>query len=77
MPTRFQAHLEKFITLSPEEFSEVQKYGRVLKVKKKENLLVEGQICKQHYFVLQGCLRKFFIKDSGVEQTTEFAIDNW
>jgi CRP-like cAMP-binding protein len=46
-------------------------------VRKKENLLVEGQICKYHYFVLNGCLRKFFINEKGNEQTTEFAIENW
>jgi CRP-like cAMP-binding protein len=46
-------------------------------VRKKENLLVEGQICKYHYFVLSGCLRKFFVNEKGNEQTTEFAIENW
>ena len=45
--------------------------------RKKENLLVEGQICKSHYFVLNGCLRKFFVNEKGIEQTTEFAIENW
>jgi CRP-like cAMP-binding protein len=29
------------------------------------------------YFVVKGCLRKFFTNEKGVEQTTEFAIENW
>ena len=26
---------------------------------------------------MEGCLRKFFINEKGIEQTTEFAIENW
>lgn len=37
----------------------------------------EGEICRHHYFVLQGLLRKFFINEKGAEQTTEFAIETW
>ena len=39
--------------------------------------MTEGKICKYHFFVLNGCLRKFFINEKGIEQTTEFAIENW
>ncbi|GEO07025.1 cyclic nucleotide-binding protein [Adhaeribacter aerolatus] len=77
MSAVFKNHLDKFITISPEEFADVCGYFEQVRVPKKENLLTAGQICKHHYFVLKGCLRKFFINDKGVEQTTEFAIENW
>lgn len=73
----FKNHLRKFIEVSEEEFISILAFFQVKNVKKKENLLVEGQICKSHYFVLKGCLRKFFINEKGIEQTTEFAIENW
>jgi CRP-like cAMP-binding protein len=73
----FKEHLEKFIEIENEEFLDILAFFQIKKVKKKENLLVEGQICKSHYFVLNGCLRKFFINGKGIEQTTEFAIENW
>ena len=73
----FKSHLEKFIEINEEEFAGILPFFQVKKVRKKENLLVEGQICKSHYFVLKGCLRKFFINKKGIEQTTEFAIENW
>ncbi|MEJ8844460.1 Crp/Fnr family transcriptional regulator [Lacibacter sp. H375] len=73
----FRSHLEKFIELNEAEFVGISSFFKVANFKKKENLLVEGQICKSHYFVLKGCLRKFFINEKGVEQTTEFAIENW
>jgi CRP-like cAMP-binding protein len=73
----FKAHLKKFIEITDDEFSAILSFFRIIKVKKKENLLVEGEICKSNYFVLEGCLRKFFINEKGMEQTTEFAIENW
>lgn len=73
----FKAHLKKFITISEEEFESVFSHFEVLEVKKKQNLLSETEIGKFKYFVVQGCLRKFFINEKGVEQTTEFAIENW
>lgn len=73
----FKNHLEKFIVIDEREFSDILAFFQIKKVKKKENLLIEGQVCKSHYFVLNGCLRKFFINAKGMEQTTEFAIETW
>lgn len=70
-------HFQKFIEIEEEEFSEIIRYFRMESLKKKENLLVEGEVCKANYFVVKGILRKFFINEKGVEQTTEFAIENW
>ncbi|WP_130736001.1 Crp/Fnr family transcriptional regulator [Flavobacterium sp. J27] len=73
----FYLHLTQFTTLDEAEFESVLSFFKTIKVRKKENLLIEGQVCKTHFFVLKGCLRKFFINNKGVEQTTEFAIENW
>ena len=73
----FKTHLEKFIKISDEEFDSIFSYFQILEVKKKENLMSENQISKYKYFVIKGCLRKFFVNEKGVEQTTEFAIENW
>lgn len=77
MQELFRKHIEKFTDINEAEFSAIADFFKLVPVKKKENLLIEGQICKYHYFVLEGCLRKFFINTKGVEQTTEFAIENW
>jgi CRP-like cAMP-binding protein len=73
----FQSHIEKFVEINQDEFSGILPYFRIVNVKKKENLMTEGEVCQWHYFVLKGCLRMFFINEKGTEQTTEFAIDNW
>lgn len=45
------------------------------KVKKKEHLLVEGDICNFGIFVLQGCIRYYYLED-GVESTGSFFFEN-
>ncbi|WP_333577422.1 Crp/Fnr family transcriptional regulator [Sphingobacterium sp.] len=77
MLEQFKKHLNKFITVSDGEFKAIAGYFEMQTLKKKENLLTEGQVCKASYFVLEGILRKFFINEKGVQQTTEFAIENW
>jgi CRP-like cAMP-binding protein len=72
-----QVHINKFVAISDAEFDDILHYFQTQTFKKKENLLVEGQISKSNYFVLKGILRKFFVNEKGIEQTTEFAIENW
>ncbi|WP_223558482.1 Crp/Fnr family transcriptional regulator [Chryseobacterium lathyri] len=73
----FKAHLNKFIKVTDEEFASIFSFFKEVEVKKKQDLMLNGEICKSMYFVSVGCLRKFFINEKGAEQTTEFAIENW
>lgn len=73
----FRKHLEKFITIDDSKYYEILPYFNTKVLAKKENLLEEGQICRYHYFVINGLLRKFFVNEKGTEQTTEFAIETW
>lgn len=73
----FKAHVGKFISVSEEELNSIMSFFHTVEVKKKENVLLNGNLCQSMYFVLKGCLRKYFINEKGGEQTTEFAIENW
>jgi CRP-like cAMP-binding protein len=77
MSENFKIHLRKFITISDDDFETVLSFFEIRTFAKKENLLLEGQICIHNYFVLEGLLRKFFITEKGSEQTTDFALENW
>jgi CRP-like cAMP-binding protein len=70
-------HLSKFIKITAEEQELIVASFVTINMKKKENLIMEGSVCKNLYFVSKGCLRMYFVKESGVEQTTQFAIENW
>jgi len=70
-------HIEKFITLKPSEIDTLESCLELSKVKRKEHLLQEGQICSTMYFITKGCARQYIINPKGTEQTLQFAIENW
>jgi CRP-like cAMP-binding protein len=77
MSENLKKHIRKFVDISEQEYAEILPYFTVMEIAKKKNLLVEGNSCKYNYFVSKGCLRMFFINEKGVEQTTQFALENW
>jgi CRP-like cAMP-binding protein len=74
---QLKKHINKYIAISDNEFDNISSYFQIQNFRKKENLLTRGETCKASYFVLNGILRKFFVNKKAVEQTTEFAIENW
>lgn len=70
-------HIQKFVSISSQEYENIASFFQPLHVKKKQNLLQEGQVCKQHYFIEKGILRMFYVNEKGVEHTTQFALENW
>jgi CRP-like cAMP-binding protein len=77
MSEALKKHILKFIDVDTDQLDDITAYFAPVEVKKKANLLVKGKICTSNYFVVNGCLRLFFVNDKGVEQTTQFAIENW
>ncbi|WP_080054819.1 Crp/Fnr family transcriptional regulator [Spirosoma aerolatum] len=77
MSDSLQKHIRKFITIDDQELADALPFFRSITLNKKENLLVEGQVCKSNFFVVTGCLRMFFVNEKGVEQTVQFALENW
>lgn len=63
--------IEKYIKLSEEEKSVLSSLDNFRTLKKGTILLKEGQVSKDCYFVLQGCIRTYYMID-GVEKTTSF-----
>jgi CRP-like cAMP-binding protein len=63
--------ISKYISLTEDERNAIVSLNIFQSVKKGTILLKEGQHSKDSYFVLKGCLRKYYIKD-GEEKTTSF-----
>jgi len=77
MTDTLYAHINRYISLEAEQYEGISKLFKKVQLKKKENLLEEGRICRSNYFVAEGLLRMFFINEKGVEQTTHFALEGW
>lgn len=63
--------ISKYISLTEEEKNAILSLDLFRTIKKGTILLKEGQKTQDNYFVLKGCIRKYYIID-GEEKTTAF-----
>jgi CRP-like cAMP-binding protein len=71
----FQKFKEK-VPLSAQEEEHIKSYLTPKKIRKKQYLLQEGDICKSLAFVEKGMLREYLVDDAG-EHIIQFAIEGW
>jgi len=71
------SHIEKRTHLTEEEFKLSSQFFIPRKVRKRQFLLQEGDVCRHLAFVNSGCLREYTVDQKGDEHITQFAIKNW
>jgi CRP-like cAMP-binding protein len=67
--------ISRYLDLSDDEATAFAECIPIKTFKKGELLLKEGQISRESYFVIEGCLRKYYIMN-GEEKTTEFYVED-
>jgi CRP-like cAMP-binding protein len=65
------------ITLTEEEFNLCKTLFSPKKLRKKQYILQEGDVCKYNIFVTKGLLRAYTIDDKGSEHILQFALEGW
>ena len=73
--SRFRKKLESFTPLTDNEFALWKNLMHEKHVTKGEVLLKEGQVCRQFYYILKGCLRSFSIEE-GREVNLSFYFED-
>jgi CRP-like cAMP-binding protein len=76
----FEVLFEKFdekVQLTNEEKLLSKTFFIPKKIRKRQYLLQEGDVCKYIAFVEKGFLRSFTIDDKGNENTLQFAFEGW
>ncbi|WP_297336866.1 Crp/Fnr family transcriptional regulator [Algoriphagus sp.] len=69
-------HLGSFIPLSAEEKTLLVDRAKVRQVKRREKILLAGEVCQHYSFVVEGCFRLFGVDDRGFEHNIQFAAEN-
>ena len=65
------------VNLSKEEEEVIKQYLTPKKLRKKQYLLQEGDVCKHIAFVEKGALKAYVVDDAGVESIIQFALEGW
>lgn len=71
------AHINKYVSLTPEEENLLLSKTEIKIYKSKSLLLKSGEICKYSFFVNSGLLRSFTINDNIIEHVLHFACEGW
>jgi CRP-like cAMP-binding protein len=71
------SHIQNKVDLSQEEKIELQSFFVFKKLRKKQYLLQEGDMCKYISFVRKGLLKSYFLDEKGGEHINMFAFEGW
>lgn len=70
-------HITRYCSIKPEKLEQIGDFLEVRRFKKKGLLLEEGQRCNEKFFIVKGCVHLYYLRRNGVEQTIDFALENW
>ncbi|WP_298247154.1 Crp/Fnr family transcriptional regulator [uncultured Christiangramia sp.] len=77
MPANILDHISREIDLSDLEKSEFRSILSEISLSKKELLIKPGQTVQNEYFVVEGCLRAYYLDEQGNKHIIQFAIEDW
>lgn len=63
--------------ISEEDFTDFVGHFIHKKIRKKQYLLKNGEICKYMAFITKGAMRKYYLDEKGVEHIVDLYIENW
>jgi len=70
-------YINQYTTVSEEDFQVIKRYFIHEKLKKKQCLLREGEICRYVAFILKGAMRQYYVDEKGVEHVINLFVENW
>lgn len=73
---RLASYIQKTIAVNDEELNLVLSYFHKVEARKGEILVFDGEVDQSMYFVVDGCLRIYFIKEDGQDVTRYLAFEN-
>ncbi|HVK48208.1 MAG TPA: Crp/Fnr family transcriptional regulator [Pseudobacter sp.] len=73
----FLEHINRKVPLTEEDKAIIKTYLIPKKVRRKQYLLQEGDVCKNIFFVEKGALREYSLDESGREHILQFALEGW
>ncbi|SIQ85957.1 Crp/Fnr family transcriptional regulator [Pontibacter lucknowensis] len=77
MYTLYFQHFNSKVRLTEEEQELIKSYLTLKKLRKKQYLLQEGDVCKVIAFVEKGALRAYSVDENSNEHIIQFGLEGW
>ena len=75
MASKLFASFDKYLPLNAVERTDLATRITERKIKRRQFILQESDICKHYTFVAQGCFRKYQLDTKGIEHNLQFAAE--
>ena len=69
--------INELVPITDEEFNYLKTLLILKRLRKRQDLLQEGDICRYQAFVVKGMLRSFTVDEKGNEHILQFASEGW
>jgi CRP-like cAMP-binding protein len=73
----FEQYLTEKAGLNEHEIAAVRAVSVEKRLRKRQYLLQEGEVCVNNCFVVRGCLRLYRVGEDSSEHMLRFAVENW
>lgn len=70
-------YFEKHLPLDQEERAFLEEVFKERRVRRRQYILQEGDVCTHNTFVVEGCFRMYMVDEKGREHNLQFAVENW
>jgi len=70
-------YFSNILPLDSAEIDALKKAFKERRIKRRQFILQEGDVCKLNTFVVEGCFRMYFVDEKGKEHNIQFAAENW
>ncbi|AZA85213.1 cyclic nucleotide-binding protein [Chryseobacterium lactis] len=71
------SHIQNKVDITDDQKKLLQSFFSLKKLRKKQYLLQEGDICRCLSFVSKGLLKSYFLDEKGIEHINMFAFEGW
>ena len=69
-------HFSNYLPLNEHEIGALTSRLKERKIKRRQFILSEGNVCKHYTFVVEGCFKMYKVDDKGQAHNLQFAIEN-
>lgn len=70
-------YFEKLLPLDEAEKAAIEVFFKERRIKRRQFILQQGDVCQYNTFVVEGCFKMYFVDEKGKEHNLQFAIENW
>jgi len=69
-------YINKWVEISESDAENVMSAFESITIKKKKDLLAPEEVCNYIYFIVEGCVRSYFVDAKGIEHIYQIRLDN-